>query len=297
MEICRPLTDVSAALGRERSDTFTMLNHCVASPEELNLELAWAASRPASRAHAAGFSPSVPLTIASSMAFETALTNCEHKHLLKSQASAPGDRVVSLIANVNARPIFSPPNIMHTLTKSATMQWVNSISRWWSSREMLGFQGFPITDDLLRAFLGLPSEAATLPAACSFNTARLRHGFKRRSRTTIAQQAGNSMHVSVIGAVLCWRLAFVQDLPSIPRSLISLQLAHDFGSVKHDNKRKSAAVVCAGSSSVLSNVLALRSKRRKSTNSVSSDGTSVSGTVASGSVTAGSVASPVVYVQ
>ena len=109
-EICRPLTDVSAALGRERSDTFTMLNHCVASPEELNLELAWAASRPASRAHAAGFSPSVPLTIASSMAFETALTNCEHKHLLKSQASAPGERVVVPSSQMSMRArIFRHP--------------------------------------------------------------------------------------------------------------------------------------------------------------------------------------------
>ena len=89
---------------------------------------------------------------------------------------------------------------MFTLIKNAGIQWSTSDSRWFVPSELLIAQGFPI-----RAGLVNPEQPTLNVAVSSFDVA-LPQG---RSRTAVAGQAGNTMHINVAGAVLLFCLCFV----------------------------------------------------------------------------------------
>ncbi len=116
---------------------------------------------------------------------------------------------------------------MHTLTKSAPIQWIELMSRFYTARETLSLQGFPMTDRQLRCLQGIDPESSTMPAPlCSFNIGRMSRGFKARQRLAMVEEAGNAMHCAVIGAVLAWCFAFVDVVSEpIPRPLPAPALA------------------------------------------------------------------------
>ena len=64
-----------------------------------------------------------------------------------------------------------------------------------------------------------------LPHVSSFQRARMSKGFKARSRSAMSAEAGDSIHLAVIGGVMLWAMCFAEDvLPQIPRPLT---YAHD----------------------------------------------------------------------
>ena len=97
MALSRPLADLNTQLQRSRADTFTYLDHCTATPHELQLELQWASQRKASVAKDHGYSSARPLTCdAVEHPFELALCRHEHKHLARFRERAPPNRVIAL---------------------------------------------------------------------------------------------------------------------------------------------------------------------------------------------------------
>ena len=86
--------------------------------------------------------------------------------------------------------------LMNSLIKSAEILWATPCARWLHPMEMLAMQGFPV----FRCMQG-----ADYPC-CSFNA----QPAMSRSRNSITDRAGNSMHVSVVAAVWVYVTLFFE---------------------------------------------------------------------------------------
>ena len=129
--------------------------------------------------------------------------------------------VYTLSQNPNAgRATYSRTDVLHTIIANVQLNWSDAHNRWMTARELLSAQGFPVYQKLMDYVCG---GACTTPL-CSFKRSRLQVGLPSRERRHMSHQAGNSMMVSVVGAVMYWCCVYtvdVDDSCTIPRSLSS----------------------------------------------------------------------------
>lgn len=76
--------------------------------------------------------------------------------------------------------------------------------RWMLARELLCSQGFPMAS-------GAPEQPT-----CSFHVSREGLGLPPRRRHSMLHQAGNTINVTVFGALTAWRLAMVRTVKASP---------------------------------------------------------------------------------
>ena len=212
VSLSRPLSMLAETFKR-RIGAHTLDDYLVAGPEELNSELAWAASREGSGSYnSCAPTPTVNADPTDSMVFERCLASYETKHLASyRQLTAPGS-VFALSQNAEHRPQQSKNGILQCIIAECNLLWHEQRRRWYTVRELLAVIGFPVYQDLQRHYLpAMTSDALAATPLCSFNTNRRAAGFKGRKRTAMSHQCGNSMAVSSVGAVLLWILAYTVD--------------------------------------------------------------------------------------
>ncbi len=185
--------------------------YILADAAELSNELNWATARPASCAHGARLDPASPDS------FMRALVPWERKHVDANHKLDPNHTLVYTVSqDPEKRKMVSKLDTMQTVTAAAHMLFVSPIDRWFSSRESLCLQGFPCYDVLMESVAGSKSYAPM----CSYNVSRIAAGLPPRDKLKLIHEAGNSMHTSVIAAVLYWLAAYTQDsCCSVPVSL------------------------------------------------------------------------------
>ena len=96
---------------------------------------------------------------------------------------------------------------MQTLIAHSHMMWSDVHNRWLSAREVLSLQGFPVHAHHVK---DLGFHESDLCKLCSFNTSRASSGMPARNRSAMVRQAGDSMHVSVVGAALLWSAMYTE---------------------------------------------------------------------------------------
>ena len=116
---------------------------------------------------------------------------------------------------------MSTEDTLHTIIRNAHVLWAESFGRWFTSREALLAQGFPVTNDALS---WSQQSAPEIKPLCSFNISRLQSNFASRSRVAMMHQAGNAMNVNVVGSVLLFAMIQVKEVASssgavVPRAL------------------------------------------------------------------------------
>ena len=219
----RPLTELVSFLGRQKGAQHSCHDYFMASDRELGLELQWAASRRSSNAvrlHTRG--PGRALNVDDVLdgpdgpinAFRAALSTCEEEYLVEHINRYPGDRIFNLQNNPaikGVHQISTLDGLWYCLVKSSYLHWNNKLSRWATARELLTVMGFPVYDECLARLQTPPWQAprAELSPICSFNQPRIARGHGRRDRKQMGMQAGNTMAVLVIGAVILWTLLYV----------------------------------------------------------------------------------------
>lgn len=96
----------------------------------------------------------------------------------------------------NDRGRVSTPVLLHTLTRNHGLVWSDQMKRWFFPSESLLAQAFPVSE-------GLRKPKPDGSVACSFHMAR------PRRRNSAFAQAGNAMHVHVIGIIMLWCLTHI----------------------------------------------------------------------------------------
>ena len=91
--------------------------------------------------------------------------------------------------------------------------------RWLTARELLVSMLFPCYQALQQIYLPVLSPSQ-MPPLCCFNVNRRARGYAGRQRNHMSHQAGNSMAITSIGAVVLWILGYVSPAPdaSLPSS-------------------------------------------------------------------------------
>ena len=198
--LCRQLSHVVDVLGRTRSPSHTWREYfCQAPDSELSNDLAWASLRvPGQR--------TLPLTLADADAFEKSLLDWE-KYSLKIARSDQRNCVYTLSQNADNRRSWSRGDVMQTLIAHSHMMWSDVHNRWLSARKVLSLQGFPVHAHHFK-YLGI--HESDLCKLCSFNASRASSGMPARNRSAMVRQAGDSMHVSVVGAALLWSAMYTE---------------------------------------------------------------------------------------
>ena len=132
-------------------------------------------------------------------AFTKALTFFELQNLKNYVVLYPGERVYSLGQDALTHKQMSSGTHLHTLIKNVGMLFSWPDLRWLTPVEVLMFQGFPI-----------PSHVKAHGERTSFEVPRSARDVGPRSRRAMLEQAGNSMHVNVMGVALLWALCYVE---------------------------------------------------------------------------------------
>ena len=152
-----------------------------------------------------------------------------------------------------------------------------------TSREMLLAQYFPVTNACLQACERRGDDVVKMS---SFNFSRIHAGLPARDRSFVAAQAGNSMTIPVIGAVLIWlgsHLTF-SPCPSLVRAplLNSESILSSYVALWRAARKRHCSSVGPVPLADITNVQATdalsqeqvgREKRRRSISSVSSAST------------------------
>ena len=209
--------------------------YILADAAELSNELNWATARPASCAHGARLDPASPNS------FMRALVPWERKHVDANHKLDPNHTLVYTVSqDPEKRKMVSKLDTMQTVTAAAHMLFVSPIDRWFSSRESLCLQGFPCYDVLMESVAGSKSYAPM----CSYNVSRIAAGLPPRDKLKLIHEAGNSMHTSVIAAVLYWLAAYTQDsCCSVPVSLSLVPATPSDSVVPKPNEESTASSV------------------------------------------------------
>lgn len=217
MTLTRPLADLTPTFGRERCSTYNWRNILSASNGELWSEILWSQRR------TVGEKPQADTSRApTEKDFLDALLDTERDRTSAYvEQHDVGECVLSLGQNPEFGKCASGTEVLHTLVRSVHIQWIPSMGRWMTCREMLLAQSFPTTNSALASALGLESSdsVSALTPLCSFNVSRPAFGLPARQRTAMAHQAGNTMCTNVCGSVLTWlflylKKAHVQNVPS-----------------------------------------------------------------------------------
>ena len=249
VELSSPLPAMPPTFHRVRDPSHTWHDYMQAEPQELNSELIWASP-----------SGSRPLTTADDNAFERCLIGrYEGKHLEAFKSNCPRGRVYTLSQNPDAgRATYSRQDVLHTIIANVQLNWSDAHNRWMTARELLSAQGFPVYQKLMDYVCG--GRTCTTPL-CSFNRSRLQVGLSSRERRHMSHQAGNSMMVSVVGAVMYWCCVYTVDVGSckVPRSISSQALIDSVDSYSTPPKTKvkshTSKVTSSSSSSTSSHLL------------------------------------------
>lgn len=213
--ILRPWPDIASGRCHRECRT-TWRSFLCASPAELQEELEWAQSRPGSLFHLATLSDAPQLAVQpgdpeerqkgkrelaaeldvfwNKSAFTKALTYFELQNLRNYVRFYGGDRVYSLGQDALTHKQLSSTTHLHTLIKNVGMLFSWPDLRWLTPVEVLMFQGFPI-----------PKHVKAHGERTSFEVPR-----STRSRRAMLEQAGNSMHVNVMGVAVLWALSYVE---------------------------------------------------------------------------------------
>ena len=177
VRLSRELCDFPLVFGRDRAPNFTWRDFLIAGKGELDAELAWACSRATSGSGGVLLSSDVP------DAFETALLPWEAKHLAFFHDKAR-NVVYTLSQDATQRRAWGRPDICQPIISGCHLMWSDDHMRWFSGRELLLSQGFPVYDAVLGA-LQLDEYRGPF---CSFNSSRLRVGLPSRQKHAITSQ-------------------------------------------------------------------------------------------------------------
>ena len=123
--------------------------------------------------------------------FEMATTARERLRLAAYNELHPG-AAVDLGQDVNYIAFSARDGPLHTLIKGMGLTWKPWLRRWYSQSELLTAMGFPIDDDSVRRAGQVCSFSRNVPYPTN----------PRRSRSSVCQAVGNTMHVTCIGAVV-----------------------------------------------------------------------------------------------
>ena len=183
-----------------RAFCFNQTAYDIATPEEINSELAWAASRKKVRERHAPSSAGddvlltrvkVEFNADELGSFERAMTARERLRLVAYIKLTPG-AAVDLGQDVQYRAHSARDGHLHTLIKGMGLTWKPWLRRWYSQSELLTAMGFPIDDDSVRRAGQVCSFSRNVPYPTN----------PRRSRSSVCQAVGNTMHITCIGAVV-----------------------------------------------------------------------------------------------
>lgn len=197
----------------------------VATDDELDGELAWAASRRKSRSRGKSVED---LRATPSNPFELALIPMELERKVNCESVHPGE---SWMLNQNAdRGNHSRAGALHTLLHNAALHWVSGIAhtrtgcghlarvqptdRWIAASEHALAMGFPVLKHLV-----VPSdEAYWRRTGCYSSISEIMH----IPRQQVVADLGNSVHTSCCYAVLVWALSCIETTSDSP--LLALRL-------------------------------------------------------------------------
>ncbi|CAK0793492.1 unnamed protein product [Prorocentrum cordatum] len=199
--------------------------------KQLEEELNWAAGRPTSRA--SKYQNVTELKEKAKYPYYDALTFGEIKFLDQYEVKGGLEKRCAMLNQSEDRGYgikSSEDGILHPLVRNPAIHFVvdteNNIKRWLSGYEMLVCQGFPVLNELA-------NPGGELTRACSFGRCLEDNDLPTRFRSTMVKQAGNTMQVPVVGAVLAYVylcVRFGDKMPpqvSIPGDL-SQELARPF---------------------------------------------------------------------
>ena len=224
MTLTRPLTDLTPTFGRKRAPQYNWRSILSASKAELWSEILWSQRRTPGEKSQEDTSREPTETDFLDALLETERDRV-NGYLEQHDVS---ECVLSLGQNPEFAKCASGTDVLHTLVRSVHIQWMPSMGRWMTCREMLLAQSFPTTNAALASASGLESSdsVSVLPPLCSFNVSRPGVGLPSRHRTAMAHQAGNTMCTNVCGSVLTWlflhvKKAHVQNVPSSVSSIAS----------------------------------------------------------------------------
>ena len=219
----RALSDVNTVFARKVSPDLSLNALCCAKHGELDCEFMWARSR-------SDDCRKVPLSGNRTRDdFINALNDNERERLNRylNEHGCSGTRKVCMLSqDPDFRGVQSSEDILATLVRQCHILWSDHHGRWFTGRELLLAQGFPMTDETL---MYCQEGRDTVMPLCSYNVGRISNNLPPRSRTEMAKQAGNSMCTNAIGAIITFAVAFttrrpVQQIPASPRSSTALQL-------------------------------------------------------------------------
>ena len=205
--LTRPLSDIASVLGRVRSPTHTWTDYMVACDDEMRQELTWASTRK-------GSNRITPLALTDHDCFVQALLPWELANFITAQRHKSGV-VYTLSQNADVRTCWSSDDVLHTVIANNHMLFSDVHRRWLTARETLSLQGFPVYRQHFE-YIG----AQYFPLCC-FNRSRISIGLPGRKRSALVRQAGDSMHVCVVGAVILWTTAYsaASSSSSVPQPL------------------------------------------------------------------------------
>ena len=193
-----------------RNDHHDFTAYLVADRASFDADLAWASSRPTSACkEGKEVKSGTDSNGKDYVSFRDALTSMESEFLNGYIAgdSSAGKKIHNLSQDPFSRPISSGiagQGQMLSLIKSCEVLWATFEGRWVHPLEMLSMQGFPV----------FPCMVGSKSSAHSFGEANA-----RRSRIAMTSQAGNSMHVSVVGAIWLYVCLFFQRTNSDEQSM------------------------------------------------------------------------------
>ncbi|CAK0807139.1 unnamed protein product [Prorocentrum cordatum] len=176
----------------------------IAEKGDLESELTWATQKTRSTDRCDG---------PSTTPFFDLLTPVEKTRLeqhINQERQAHTDADIGSVVDLGQDPIGHPMNTLgqtwlYTIVKGCAIAWSTHHQRWMCPREIPLAQGF-----------GTYSKVNDLAAEfCPFNADRLGKGFRARKRGVMIEQAGNTMHLAVMGTAFCWWLS--QGPPSADR--------------------------------------------------------------------------------
>ena len=217
--LVRPLALLPNVFKRVVGPGHSLSNYLVAEPAELNAELRWAGSRSSSIARGSNHGQHVTLA-SHDRPFEAVLTQQETTFLHRFRKLCNSDNsVYTLTQDPNERPTMSKKGVMSCIISESGVYFHNGATRFFSVRELLVIMGFPVYGQL-RAMMQ-PGSSSPIDVT-SFNVNRAAVLGHARRRTSMSHQAGNSMSVPAIGAIVAWCLAFVEDSATPTEILVPL---------------------------------------------------------------------------
>ena len=237
VKLTRPLCSLPILFGRARDETkFTWRHLLTAKPAEIRAEYLWARNRKEVQALAqdncdsAGEPGESAHSVATPQSASRFPTNSQMlaalipSEKLRRQQFLSQHDTRNCVMSLGQDPLYtraaSTPTTLHTIVKNCHIMWIeeeeHDIFRFFTSRELLLGQGFPVTNTALQAMQPHATQVVNL---CSFNSSRIGKGLPPRHRVEMTSQCGNTIYVPMIGAVLHFILFFCKTMSEDERKL------------------------------------------------------------------------------